>query len=72
MVHVQDGAAQGRRHDAQQAAAGDMVLDGDEAGALQAPVAVDRLFGLASVGLPVAPVIAEDKLGAVFQQSRYG
>ena len=34
--------------------------------------AVDRLLGLASVGLPVAPVVAEDELGAVFQQDGHG
>ena len=45
-----------------------MVLNGDEAGVLLAPVAVDGFFGLASVGLLVAPVVAEDELGVMFQQ----
>ena len=72
VVHVQDGIAQGGWHYAQQSALGDMVLDGVKPRALPAPVAVDRLLGLAAVGLPVAPVVAEDELGAVFQQVRNG
>ena len=50
---------------------GYMVLDGDEAGVLLATVAVERFLGLASVGLLVAPVVAEDELGVMFQQDRH-